>query len=188
MSPAVVRLLRLVAFGSLLVCASAHAEKKIYACKDAAGNAVFSSQPCGPDAREVHVNAGSTMAPPEQAETPAPQESPPPAAAPASDLPATPVVPDRAQEAACRDAASRAGTQPSEEQLRLLEIQRTSVINAIAHGEANEAQAAEIEASIEHEQARIASARQKADAAVREAMADCLKPKIEREHAPSEQH
>ena len=178
MSPVVTRQLRFAAFASLLVCASAHAEKKIYACKDAAGNAIFSSQPCGPDARELRVDAGSSAPVQGSAEqAPQPQESSP---APASDLPASPTMPDVAAQAACRDEASRAGTYPSEEQLRLLEIQRTSVINAIAHGEANEAQAAEIEAAIEREQARIAAAKRAADTAVRDAMAACTKPRSDR--------
>lgn len=177
---AVVRVLRFVALASIFLGASAHAEKKVYACKDAGGNAIFSPQPCGPDAKELHVDAGSS-APPQAPADPASQsqESSP---AQADDPPYNPIA-DNAADAACRDEAVHAGVYPTDEQMRLLEMRRTSVINAIAHGDATDKQAADIEAAIEQERSRFAAAKQKADAAYRAALAECSKRKAERARA-----
>ena len=55
-----------LAVAALFLSVHAHAERKIYSCKDANGNAVFSADPCGKDAQEVHDDTGSRVPPSSQ--------------------------------------------------------------------------------------------------------------------------
>jgi len=176
-------LLRAVTLSLLLVSTAALAEKKIYACKDAAGNAVFSSQPCGPDARELHVDAGHAIssAPVDGTSPQARSES----AAPADTPPSNPIqdISDSVADSNCRNEARRM-ILPSPGHLEELEAQRQALIKNLAGAQPaseSEAQSRGLDFQIEEERNRISKETQKAQQGSRDALAECDRRKLERE-------
>src|ERR1700739_2104804 len=52
-----------IAASLLSLVSAAYAERKVYKCTDGNGTVVFSSQPCGADAKEIAVDPGSSKVP-----------------------------------------------------------------------------------------------------------------------------
>jgi hypothetical protein len=177
--------LRAVALSLLFVSTVALAEKRIYACKDLAGNAVFSSQPCGPDARELHVDAGHAVS-----SAPVDGTSPQPSAAggaPPADKPPSDAIQDISDSVAdsnCRNDARRAGQPPSQAHLQELEAQRQALIKNLAGAQPSsdsEGQSRGLDFQIEEERNRLAQQTQKVQQDLRDALAECDRRKAERE-------
>jgi hypothetical protein len=171
----------------MFACASAHAEKKIYACKDAAGNAIFSPTPCGADAKELHVDAGAPPA--AVAIDPAAKKVAP---TPAS-TDAIRDISDSVADSTCRRDAQNAVYYPSDVNLLDLERRKENIIQQASYANNNLAgavweqglrkQIGDMEIAIQQERSRIAEARDRADAVHRQAIADCDTHKTERERA-----
>jgi hypothetical protein len=182
--------LRCAVLFAVLACATAHAEKKIYACKDAAGNAIFSPDPCGKDAKELHVDAG---APPTQVVVDPAAKKASAAAAPADALRD---ISDSVADSTCRRDAQNALYYPSDGNLLDLERRKGNIIQQAGYANNNLAgavweqglrkQIGDMEIAIQQERSRLAEARDRADAVRRQAIADCDMHKSERERTRAE--
>jgi hypothetical protein len=170
-----------------LLAASAHAEKKVYSCKDAAGNAIFSPNPCGTDAKELNVDAGRAPA----VAAPAVDGKGAPQSPPHSD--ALQDISDSVADSNCRSDAKRAAFYFDDSQIKELERRRhnlevdASYANNNLPGAVYESgirkQIGDIDVSIAQERARITQANTAADATYRATLAECDKRKAEREKA-----
>jgi hypothetical protein len=165
----------------LIAMSIAHAEKKIYACKDAAGNAIFLPNPCGAGSKELSVDPGL---------------APAPAAAPAKDATdASPPLPNAPQntsdgvtDSKCRRDAQDAIFYPSDENLRDLRRRKENIVRDAANNNLGAAweqrlrkQIDDMEIAIQKERTRITEAKDTADEVYRKAIADCDKHKAQRE-------
>ena len=170
---------------AMLAYATAHAEKKIYACKDASGNGIFSPTPCGADAKELHYDAG-TLPLPAKADTAAKKAAPVPASSDALRN-----ISDGVADSRCRRDAQNAVSYPSEVNLLDLERRKENIIKDASNNNLAGAveeqglrkQMGDMEIAIQQERSRLAEARDRADAVHRQAIADCNTKKTERERA-----
>jgi hypothetical protein len=181
------RILVLVVTSFLLAIAvSAHAEKKVYACKDAGGNAIFSPNPCGTDAKELSVDPG-------RAPAPAARSSGAQTVAPPQPSNALQDISDSVADSTCRSDAKRAARyfddsqiQELERRKRNLETQGTYARNNLAgsvylNGIRNEI--GDLDIAIAQERTRITQANAVTESSLTAAYAECDKRKADRAQA-----
>jgi hypothetical protein len=158
-------ILILVAMLGLVAASATHAEKKVYKCTNADGSLVFSPNPCGTGAQELHVDAGSAPS-----ETPVGATNGAPAAAVAGTAPD-----GEAEDAKCKNDAQNLIVYPGEGNLQMMQQHQAELVRAYA-AYANEATKIEIgnlDVGITAEQERIANERARVDRAYRAAIEKC---------------
>jgi hypothetical protein len=166
--------MKLFLFVALAFLAStAHADRKIYSCKDAAGNAIFSPQPCGADSKEVAIDAGhaGTDTQPQSSE-------------------AIQAISDGEADSDCRRMAKRNATYSNDTTIQDLERRKGNLEKQASYATNNLAgatyesgirqQMGDLDIAISQERTRISAENSKADSDYRAAIAECNRFKAER--------
>ena len=164
----------------------AKAERKIYSCKDANGNAVFSPEPCGKDAKEVPYDAGQRAAP-------AGQQGAISAPTPGKPSDAIQDIADSVADSDCRRRAQQNAVYPTDVQIRELERRKSNIEQQGTYARNNLAgaqyltgireQLGQMDVAIAQERTRISAEAGRVDAQYRAELRDCDDKREKREAA-----
>jgi hypothetical protein len=156
-----------------LLATAAHADRKIYSCRDAAGNAVFSPQPCGADSKEVAIDAGHA------GNDTQPQSSD-----------AINAISDGVADSDCRREAKKNSVYSNDATIQDLERRKKNLADQASYANNNLAgatyesgirqQIGDLDIAISQERTRISAENAKVDSDYRAAVAECDRFKAER--------